>query len=84
MAQSSIKSVVVDNDTHTIVVSVTHSDSASYSRSVKPCANKAFDKFMRTSEGRKWISEGFAHFSVSANFGAFDGGSVVTYSLTAN
>lgn len=74
--------VLVDSDTHTIVVEVTHDDDASYSRSVRPCANKAFDKFMRSPEGKAWISAGYYHFSTKADFGAIEGGSIVTYSIS--
>lgn len=71
-----------DSVTHTIVVKVMHSDSASFSRSVRPCANKVFDAFMRSPEGREWISQGYAHFSSRADFGAVEGGSLITYTLT--
>jgi hypothetical protein len=72
----------VDNDTHTLVVEVKHSDYASYSRSVLPCANKVFDKFMRSPEGQAWIRAGYARFQTRADFGALEGGSRVTYTIS--
>lgn len=74
--------VLVSDINHTIVVEVTHDDDASYSRSVRPCANKAFDKFMRSPEGQAWINAGYYHFSTKADFGAIEGGSIVTYSIS--
>lgn len=82
MAESTATQVLVDNDTHTLTVEVTHTDSASFSRSVLPCANKAFDKFMRSPEGKAWINAGYYRFSRDAKLGLGDGVSVITYSVT--
>jgi hypothetical protein len=82
MAQSTATNVIINNDTHTVTVEVMHSDYASYRRSVMPCANKAFDKFMRSPQGQAWISAGYYRFSTNADFGAIEGGSIVTYSIT--
>lgn len=82
MAQSTATKVLVDDINHTITVEVAHDDYASFSRSVRPCANKAFDKFMRSPEGKAWISAGYYRFSSEAQFGALEGGSIVTYSVS--
>lgn len=82
MAQSTATKVLVDDITHTITVEVIHTDSASFSRSVLPCANKAFDKFMRSPEGKAWINAGYYRFNTKPNWGALEGGSIVTYSIS--
>jgi hypothetical protein len=82
MAESTATQVLVDNDTHTLTVEVTHTNSASYRRSVTPCANKAFDKFMRSPEGKAWISAGYYRFSVKSDYSIREGVSVITYSVT--
>lgn len=81
-AQSHAGLLSCDSETHTIVVKVLHSDSASWSRSVKPSANKVFDAFMRSPRGQEWISAGYARFSVSADYGAVEGGSLITYTMS--
>lgn len=81
-AQSVAELVSVDNETHTLIVKVTHSDYASFSRSVLPAANKAFDKFMRSAEGQAWVNAGYYRFSTNPDFGCLDGGSLVTYGIS--
>lgn len=77
----SVAELTANEETHTIVVIVTHSDYASFSRSVLPCANKAFDKFMRSAQGQAWINAGYYRFATKSQFGAIEGGSIVTYSV---
>lgn len=81
-AQSIAKLIEANNETHIITVEVIHSDSASYRRSVIPAANRVFDKFMRSPEGKEWISAGYYHFSVSPEYGAVEGGTIVNYLIT--
>jgi len=81
-AQSVAELIEVNDEAHSLVVEVIHSDSASFRRSVLPAANKEFDKFMRSPKGQAWISAGFYRFSTDPNWGAVEGGSLVTYSVT--
>lgn len=79
---STATKVLIDDSLHTITVQVEHDAYASYSRSVMPCANKAFDKFMRSPEGQAWISAGYYRFHTDAKFSVSDGVSVVIYSIS--
>ena len=81
-AQSIAELLSVDSETHTIIVKVMHDDYASFRRSVLPSANKAFDKFMNSPDGKAWISAGYCMFGTKADFGAVSGGSLVTYSIS--
>lgn len=67
-AQSVVHSVTHNDDDHTVTVLVAHSPSASFRRSVIPVANRAFDDFMRTPQGKAWIEAGFARFTGKADF----------------
>jgi len=81
-AQSVAELISVDNEKHTLIVKVIHTDSASFRRSVLPAANKAFDKFMRSAEGQAWIRSGNRVAEVAPAWGAVEGGSLVTYLVT--